>query len=140
MDLNKRNVVVVGPNSSERRALQLALELEGYGVHATESVKEAHRLIEQHWPEAVVIDVADGRSEILGLARHLRTSRLHRHVVVVASAPVRFATQERAAYEAGCDVYLINAGQTRELAEILDTYLLSGGSPSEDSQAITIWN
>jgi CheY-like chemotaxis protein len=140
MDLNKRNVVVVGPNSLDRRALQLALELEGYGVHATESPKEAGRLIEQHWPEAVIIDVADGRSEILALARTLRASRLHRHVVVVASAPVRFAAQERAAYEAGCDVYLINAGQTRELAEILDTYLLSGGSPSSDTQAITLWN
>jgi CheY-like chemotaxis protein len=140
MDLNKRNVVVVGPNSSDRRALQLALELEGYGVHATESAKEARRLIEQHWPEAVVIDVADGRSEFLALARHLRASRLHRHAVVVASAPVRFAAQERAAYEAGCDVYLINAGQTRELAEILDTYLLSGGSPSGDAQSVTLWN
>lgn len=140
MDLNKRNVVVVGPNSSDRRALQLALELEGYGVHAAESAREARRLIEQHWPEAVILDVADGSPEVLGLARHLRNSKLHRHVVVVASAPVRFEAQERAAYEAGCDVYLINAGQTRELAEVLDTYLLSGGSPAGEVQSVTVWN
>ena len=140
MDLNKRNVVVVGPNTADRRTLQLALALEGYGVHATDNAREARRLVEQHWPEAVILDVSDGRAEVLAFARDLRTSKLHRHVVLVASAPIRFAEQERAAYEAGCDVYMVRPGQTRELAEVLDTYLLAGGSAAPETEGARLWN
>lgn len=141
MDLNKRNVVVVGANTADRRALQLALDLEGYAVHATESATEARRMIDQHWPEAIVIDVSEGRPELMALVREVRGNRLHRHIVLVASSPIRFPEQEAAAYEAGCDAYLVRAGQTRELAEVLDTYLLTGGSPSSmESEAHILWN
>src|SRR5688500_6074422 len=141
MDLNTRNVVVVGANTADRRALQLALELEGYAVHSTETAGEARRLVDQHWPEAIILDVSEGRPEMLALARDLRANRLHRHIVLVASSPIRFPEQEAAAYESGCDVYLVRAGQTRELAEVLDTYLLTGGSPaSGESEAHILWN
>ena len=127
MDFSKRNVVVIGQNNAGRRALQLALNLEGYGVHAADSAAEAWSLIDKHWPEAVVLDVADESPDGLALVRDLRKSQHHRHVVIVASSPLVLPRQERAAYEAGCDAFLVQPGQSRELAELLEAYLPAGG-------------
>ena len=96
MDVSKRNVVVVGQNNAGRRALQLALNLEGYGVHAADNASEGWELIDKHWPEAVVLDIADDSPDVLGLVRDLRRNPHHRHVVIVAAAPVPLAAQERA--------------------------------------------
>ena len=67
MELSKRVVVLVGQNNAGRRALQLALSLEGYGVHAADTAWEGRVLIDKHWPEAVVLDVAEGSPEIFML-------------------------------------------------------------------------
>lgn len=140
MELVKRTVVIVGPNGAARRALQLSLNLEGYGVQAAETSSEARHLIDKHWPEAVIIDVSESSPEYLALARNIRHSKLHKHVVIVASAPISFADQERAAYEAGCDAFLLQAGQTRELAELLDAYLSVGTAPATGHEDPCHWN
>jgi CheY-like chemotaxis protein len=140
MDVSKRSVVVVGQNNAGRRALQLALNLEGYGVHAAESPAEGWALIDKHWPEAVVLDVADDSPDLFGLVRDLRQNPHHRHVVIVAAAPVPLASQERAAYEAGCDAFMISPGQSRELAELLDAYVPAGRSVSLPDMAVKLWN
>lgn len=140
MDVSKRTVVVVGQNNAGRRALQLALNLEGYGVHAADSVADGWVLIDKHWPEAVVLDIADESPEILALVRDLRRNPHHRHIVIVAAAPVPLATQERAAYEAGCDAFMVSPGQSRELTELLDSYIPVGRSVSLPEMGEKLWN
>jgi CheY-like chemotaxis protein len=140
MDVSKRIVVVVGQNNAGRRALQLALNLEGYGVHAAENALEGWELIDKHWPEAVVLDIADESPDVLGLVRDLRRNPHHRHVVIVAAAPVPLAAQERAAYEAGCDAFMVSPGQSRELAELLDSYIPVGHPVSLPEMAQKLWN
>ncbi len=136
MDVSKRTVVVVGQNNAGRRALQLALNLEGYGVHAADSPEEGWTLIDKHWPEAVVLDVADDSPEVLSLVRDLRKNPHHRHVVIVAAAPLPLAAQERAAYEAGCDAFMVSPGQSRELTELLECYIPVGRCVSLPEMAI----
>lgn len=140
MELSKRTVVVVGHNNATRRALQLALNLEGYGVHAADTVSEGRRLIDKLWPEAVVLDVGDGSPEVLGLARDIRKSQHHRHVVIVAAAQLCYPAQERAAYEAGCDAFLVQPSQTRELTELLDSYLPAGQAAAMPNLESKLWN
>jgi CheY-like chemotaxis protein len=141
MDVSKRTVVVVGQNNAGRRALQLALNLEGYGVYAADSASEGWVLIDKHWPEAVVLDIADDSPEVLRLVRELRKSPHHRHLVIVAAAPVPLAAQERAAYEAGCDAFMVTPGQSRELTELLDSYIPVGRAVSlPEMSAEKLWN
>ena len=143
MELSRRVVVVVGQNNTGRRALQLALNLEGYGVHAAETAVEARNLIDRHWPEAVVLDVADGSPDLLRLAREIRTSSHHRHMVIVAAAPLALPVQEQAAYEAGCDAFVVQPSQSRELPQLLESYLMAGRasvSAGWDDQAQKLWN
>jgi DNA-binding response OmpR family regulator len=143
MEASKRMIVIIGQNTASRRALQLALNLEGYGVQAADSTLEGRRLIDLHWPEAVVLDVADGNAtDVLRLARDIRGSRFHRHVIIVASAPVCLPAQERAAYEAGCDAFVVHPAQSREVAELLEAYLPVGGVSGADGamQSAKLWN
>jgi CheY-like chemotaxis protein len=144
METSKRTIVIIGQNTASRRALQLALNLEGYGVHAAESTLEGRRLIDLHWPEAVVLDVADGSPDVLRLARDIRGSRFHRQVVIVAAAPVCLPAQERAAYEAGCDAFVVQPGLSREVAELLEAYLPVGvgmaGVEGDGMQSAKLWN
>jgi two-component system cell cycle response regulator DivK len=143
MELCKRSVVVVGHSVTVRRVLQLSLNLEGYGVHLADNCAAARRLIDEHWPEAVIVDVGAGAPDLMRLVRDIRSSRFHRHMVVVASAPVVLADQERAAYEAGCDAFVARPEETRELAEVLEAYLPDGGplclTARSESQTLR-WN
>jgi DNA-binding response OmpR family regulator len=122
MELSSNNVLLVGHNHGTRRVLQLALNLAGYGVYMAESSSDARRLIDEHWPKAVILDVGSGSADILGLAREIRRS-LHRRMVILASAPLRYADQERAAYDAGCDAFVLQPGETRELTDMLEAFL-----------------
>jgi two-component system, cell cycle response regulator DivK len=135
MELCKRSVVVVGHSTTTRRVVQLSLNLEGYGVHIADSAHDARRLIDEHWPEAVVIDVGPGSMEALALAREIRKSRFHRHMVIVACAPVALADQEREAIEAGCDAFVARPGETNELGEVLEAFLADNGILSVSSRA-----
>jgi CheY-like chemotaxis protein len=139
MEFCKRTIVVIGPGGASRRALQLSLNLEGYGVHAAEGTGEARRLIDEHWPEAVVVDISEGSPDVLNLVRDIRQSRFHRHIVIVASSPIARAEQERCAFEAGCDAFVIQAGHTRELAELLEAYLPATAEIAQESRAQR-WN
>jgi CheY-like chemotaxis protein len=139
MEFCKRTIVVMGPGGACRRALQLSLNLEGYGVHAAESPGEARRLIDELWPEAVVVDVSEGNPDVLALVRDIRQSRFHRHMVIVASSPIGRAEQERKAFEAGCDAFVIQAGATRELAELLEAYLPASAGIAQEISAQR-WN
>jgi CheY-like chemotaxis protein len=134
MELCKMSVLVVGHNHTTRRVLKLSLNLEGYGVHLAESPVEARRLIDEHWPQAIVIDVGGGSPELLALARDIRRSQAHRRMVIVASAPVRYGNQERAAYEAGCDAFVLEPDASRGLAQVLEAYLPAGTSLSAEAR------
>jgi DNA-binding response OmpR family regulator len=135
MELCKRSVVVVGHSTTARRVVQLSLNLEGYGVHTADSAHEARRLIDEHWPEAVVIDVGPGLLEALALAREIRRSRFHRNMVIIACSPVALADQERDAIEAGCDAFVARPGETSELGDVLDAFLSESGVLSVSARA-----
>ena len=85
------------------------------------------------------MDVSEGSPDVLALVRDIRQSRFHRHMVIVASAPIPRPEQERNAFEAGCDAFVLQAGHTRELAELLEAYLPASTGLAHETRAQR-WN
>jgi two-component system response regulator MprA len=106
-------ILVVDDESAVREAIERALRLDGYDVAVAGDGREALETLEEHAPDAVVLDVLMPRIDGLELCRRLR-GRGDRTPVLMLTA--RDAVADRVAgLDAGADDYLVKPFALEEL-------------------------
>lgn len=118
-----REVLVVDDEADLVFTLALGLELAGYRVRSAASGEEALALIDEHEPDAIVLDIRlPGMNgwEVLDLLA--QAQRFPRIPVVILSADADAATPSKAE-ELGCHAYLAKPFSATELSRALKAAL-----------------
>ena len=116
-----REVLVVDDEADLAFALSLSLELSGYQVRSAASGEEALSLIDDHEPDAIVLDLRLPGIDGWEVVRRLADSgRFPRIPVVIVSARVDAQTSSRAA-GLGCHAFLAKPVTATDLNRALQT-------------------
>jgi DNA-binding NtrC family response regulator len=100
--MNRNRIVIVDDDAAVRRLLGDALRLQGYHVVATAGGRAGLRLVEQHHPHLVLLDIA--LTEVNGVETLDRIRAAHPDVpVVIVTAYADAATASRALAHGAAD-------------------------------------
>jgi two-component system CheB/CheR fusion protein len=117
---NKRGLVVVADDNEDAAwGMARLLELCGFETLRASSGTEALKTIEEHRPDAAVIDI--GMPDLIGheVARRARAAEWGRKMVLVAATGWVQEADEREAAAAGFDAHMTKPVDARELAAVL---------------------
>lgn len=120
------HVLVVEDDSTVRRLLGLALADLGR-IQIVDNHRDAADAVLRERPDVVVLDVMlQGRSG-LTLLSHWRNDPVFSDLPVVLLTALDDSMERRAGVEAGADAYITKPFEPRELVELLQTIVDSGG-------------
>lgn len=121
--LEPREVLIVDDEEDLGMSLALSLELAGYQVRTAGSGEEALSLVDDHEPDAIVLDLRLPDIDGWELLDRLGTAgRFPRIPVVVVSAYADGGTASRAA-DLGCRAYLAKPFSAAELNRAVEAIL-----------------
>jgi two-component system cell cycle response regulator len=84
---------------------------------------DAERIVNQHWPELVLIDIALPGMDGLTLTRKLKAEEKTKDLVIVALTAFAMKGDEQKARDAGCAGYITKPIDTRALPGLVAGYL-----------------
>ncbi len=116
-------ILVVDDNPTNLKLVSDVLECEGYEILKAIDAEEAERLVNQHRPELVLIDIALPGMDGLTLTRKLKAQEKTKDVVIVALTAFAMKGDEQKARDAGCDGYITKPIDTRALPALVAGYL-----------------
>jgi CheY-like chemotaxis protein len=124
--MSAARILVVDDNPTNLKLVAEVLEFEGYEILKAVDAEEAQRIIEQHRPEIVLIDIALPGMDGLTLTRKLKAEEKTKDLVIVALTAFAMKGDEQKAREAGCDGYITKPIDTRVLPALVDSIRRSG--------------
>lgn len=126
MDLNQNKVLIVDDEKAIRLGLFHCVKNAGFEPVAAADGKEALRLIDEHRPALVILDVMMNGLSGLEVCRILRSNPKTKGMkIVFLSAKGQMKEQEQG-LEAGGDYYITKPFDYRELIEIIKNFLRPG--------------
>ena len=99
----KHQILVVEDNALNRELLCDWLEVEGHQVSSVEDLGAAMRSIEEHAPDAVLLDVQLGDQDGLALAAWMRKHPKLSSIPVIAVTAHALVTEQSQFLRAGCN-------------------------------------
>jgi CheY-like chemotaxis protein len=108
-------ILVIEDEPTSRKLASLVLQCEGHQVVDVESAEEAIDIVSVQRPDLILVDLALPGMNGLVLARRLKEDSQTRSIPIVAvtSYPDRFPRE--AAFDAGCDAFIVKPIDTRKL-------------------------
>jgi two-component system, cell cycle response regulator len=116
-------ILVVDDNPTNLKLFSDVLECEGYEIFRAVDAEEAERMINQHRPELVLMDIALPDMDGLTLTRKLKAEEKTKNLVIVALTAFAMKGDEEKARDAGCDGYITKPIDTRALPALVAGYL-----------------
>jgi DNA-binding response OmpR family regulator len=119
----KPRILIVDDDPVIVRLLQINFRLEGYEVDAASRGEEALRMVQEHRPDVVVLDVMMPGLDGWEVCRQLKANPEVRHVpVIFLSARAQDEDRQRG-YSLGVDEYVTKPFDPAHLVEIVDRAL-----------------
>jgi CheY-like chemotaxis protein len=119
----KYAILVVEDNPLNRELLCDWLEKEGYEIWSVENLNSAIASIEQHPPDAVLLDVQLGDDDGLSLAAWMRKQPKLCHIPVIAVTAHALVTEQHSFLQAGCNACVSKPINFKILREELERWL-----------------
>lgn len=116
-------VLVAEDHDDTRQLLRLLLEQRGFDVVEAADGEEAVRLVESERPDLVLLDGGLPRLDGLAVTRRLRAGAPDARVPIVFLSGRAEAGARAAAFEAGCDDYLVKPDGLGSLGAVLSGLL-----------------
>ncbi|MEW6058944.1 MAG: response regulator [Actinomycetota bacterium] len=115
----KPRILIVDDDPVIIRLLQINFRLEGYEVDAASRGEEALRLVQEHRPDVVVLDVMMPGLDGWEVCRQLKADPAVRHIpVIFLSARAQDEDRQRG-YALGVDEYVTKPFDPAHLVEIV---------------------
>jgi len=124
--MSAARILVVDDNPTNLKLVSEVLEFEGYEILKAVDAEEAQRIIEQHRPEIVLIDIALPGMDGLTLTRKLKAEEKTKDLVIVALTAFAMKGDEQKARDVGCDGYITKPIDTRALPALVESVRRSG--------------
>ncbi len=119
-------VLVAEDHDDTRQLLRLLLERRGFDVLEAADGEEAVRLVETARPDLVLIDAGLPLLDGLAVTRRLRASGQAPRLPIVFLSGRAEALARTAAFDAGCDDYLVKPDGLDALGSVLARHLGGG--------------
>jgi CheY-like chemotaxis protein len=129
----KHPILVVEDYLLNRELLCDWLETEGYEVSSAENLSSAIASIEQHPPDAVLLDVQLGDDDGLSLAAWMRKQPRLCHIPVIAVTAHALVTEQHSFLQAGCNACISKPINFKILREELERWLTDVNAPKVNS-------
>ena len=107
-------------------ALEFLLQRHGYEVHVARNGDEALRLIEQHQPDLVLLDVMMPQRSGYDVCQRVREREDWRHIKIVILSAKGRDVEVNKGMSLGADLYITKPFSTRELVAKIDGLLGAG--------------
>jgi cyclic di-GMP phosphodiesterase len=108
-------VAVIEDDPTLRAQLMRILEIAKYRVAAAADGETGLRIVHEHQPDLVLLDLSHSRPDTLTVCRQLRLGATTSRVALLALAPRRSAREMVAALEAGADDFVARPPHRTEL-------------------------
>lgn len=116
-------ILVVEDNPLNMELVSDLLRSKGYQVIEATTGEQALKLIKEHHPSLVLMDVQLPELDGLSVTRIIKTDPATSDITVVAITAHAMRGDERKVYEAGCAAYLAKPIDTRELPKVVSRFL-----------------
>jgi DNA-binding response OmpR family regulator len=116
-------ILVAEDHEDTRLMLRIALERGGFDVLEAADGEEAVRLAESARPDLVLLDRSLPRLDGLAVARRVRAGERAARVPIIFLSGHAEAVARSAAFEAGCDDYLVKPVGLDRLASVMARHL-----------------
>jgi DNA-binding response OmpR family regulator len=104
-------------------ALEFLLQRNGYDVHVARNGDEALRLIEQHKPDLILLDVMMPQRSGYDVCQRVREREDWRHIKIVMLSAKGRDVEMNKGMSLGADLYITKPFSTRELVAKIDGLL-----------------
>lgn len=118
-EAHKPRVLVVDDDERSRGLLEVVLAIEGYDVMSADSGTRALALIEQHPPDAVVLDFIMPGMDGPELCARIRALPSSRRLPLLVLSGLDDPDARRTAAEAGADAFIVKPFDRADLRERL---------------------
>jgi CheY-like chemotaxis protein len=116
-------LVVIDDHPTNLKLVRAVLEEAGYEIFPAADAAEGRRLIAQHRPDLLLLDLAMPGMDGFALARLLRADPATAHLPIVALTASAMKGDEEKARSAGCDGYITKPIDSRALPGQIAGYL-----------------
>jgi CheY-like chemotaxis protein len=118
-------ILIVDDNPSNTKLLAFLLQSKGYAVRTAANADEALRVIGEHRPRLILMDIQFPGMDGLTLTRQLKADPATRNISIIAATAYAMKGDEQRALAAGCDGYITKPIDTRKLPADIERYLAS---------------
>jgi two-component system cell cycle response regulator DivK len=124
-------VLIVEDTPVNLKLVRFLLTREGFEVRAAGSAEEALEILKDFHPRIVLTDIQLPGIDGLELTRRLKADPATSHVVVLALTAYAMKSDEKKAFDSGCDGFITKPIDTRNFPKLIQQHLgQTGGAPS----------
>ncbi len=115
-------ILVIEDSPSSLKLMLTLLEMNGYEVRVAESAEGGFELLEQFTPDLILIDIQLPGMDGLEMTQRLRADSAFEHTPILAVTAYSSQADEKKAFEAGCNEFIIKPIDTRSLPDVIGGY------------------
>jgi len=124
-------VLIVEDTPVNLKLVHFLLTREGFDVRTAASAEEALEILKDFRPRIVLTDIQLPGIDGLELTRRLKADPATSHVVVLALTAYAMKSDEKRAFDSGCDGFITKPIDTRNFPKLIQQHLgETGGAPS----------
>jgi two-component system cell cycle response regulator DivK len=116
-------VLIVEDTPVNLKLVRFLLTREGYDVRAAGSAEEALETLKNFRPRIVLTDIQLPGIDGLELTRRLKSDPATSHLVVIALTAYAMKSDEKKAFDSGCDGFITKPIDTRTFPKLIQQYL-----------------
>ncbi|HUZ86078.1 MAG TPA: response regulator [Candidatus Baltobacterales bacterium] len=120
-------ILVVEDDLASQLLATVILELDGYEVEVANTAAQASRLIAEHRPDLILMDVQLPGEDGLSLTGRLKADPLTASIPIVAVTALAMSGDLERTIAAGCDAYVVKPIDTKTFAGDLRRLLRATG-------------
>lgn len=132
--MSKETILAIDDESSLLELLKVNLEKEGYNVICTTRADEGLRIIRQHLPRLILLDLMMPESDGFEICREIKSSPLTAHIPVIILTARGEEADIVAGLEMGADDYITKPFSPRVLRSRVKAVLRRRKVPSSEIQ------
>ncbi len=128
-------VLIVEDTPVNLKLVRFLLTREGFDVRAAASAEEALDILKDFRPRIILTDIQLPGMDGLELTRRLKSDPATSHVVVIALTAYAMKSDEKNAFDSGCEGFITKPIDTRTFPKLIQQYLGQvDKAPSNDAE------